>query len=168
MDKIIIKLNDKNVELSNTKITGNELKKNDTELDSCWLYVDIPNQPEQRIIDDEATLNVKNGAGFITIPSSALQEGIIDIAECAKYNRRPPKGQKKYRIKIDGEEYTIDKPHLLGKEILALAGKPWQEFRLQQKFKEGKRESIKPEQDVDFSNKGIERFEAVPEQAQQG
>ena len=97
MDKIIIKLNDKNVELSNTKITGNELKKNDTELDSCWLYVDIPNQPEQRIIDDEATLNVKNGAGFITIPSSALQEGIIDIAECAKYNRRPPKGQKKYR-----------------------------------------------------------------------
>ncbi len=163
--KISIKLNGVEIELSTPKITGSDIRKKDSTMESSQLYADISNQPDQYIADD-FRLIVGNNTCFITIPF--VDEEIIDIEECTKHDRKPPKGQKKYRIKIDGEKYIVERSHLLGKEILALAGKEWQQFGLQQKFKGGKREAIQPEKDVDFANKGVERFETVPKQAQQG
>ena len=55
-----------------------------------------------------------------------------------------------------------------GTEILRLVGKTYNEWSLNQKFCGGRRMSIKPEDSVDFTQKGIERFETVPKQAQQG
>lgn len=164
-NKISIKLNGKSIELSYPKIKGSDICKKDTDLELPKLYVDIQNSPD-RHIEGDWNLIVRGGMCFITIPASP--DDIVDVEECTKNDRKPPKRQSKYRIKIDGEKYISERPHLLGKEILALAGKEWQNFDLQQKFKGGKREAIKPEQEVDLSTKGVERFETVPKQAQQG
>lgn len=142
-NKISIQLNGVNIELDRPKIKGGDICKKDTALESPKLYADITNSPDQ-YIEDVWTLIVRGDEHFITIPKN------------------------KYKIKIDGEKYITEKSHLLGKEILALTGKEWQKFDLQQKFKGGKREPIKPEKKVDLSIEGVERFETVPKQAQQG
>lgn len=163
--KISIQLNGEEIVLSVAKITGHDIRKEDITMESSKLYGDISNQPDQ-LIKDDFRLIVKHKDCFITIPSS--EDGIIDVEECTKHDRKPPKGQNKYRIKIDGDKYITTTSHLLGKGILDLAGKTWQEFGLQQKFKGGKREVIDPNHDVDFSAKGVERFETIPKHPQQG
>lgn len=164
-NKISIQLNGEKIELEHPKIKGGDICNKDIALESPKLYADIRNSPDQHI-KNGWVLIVRDGDCFITIPTTS--DGVIDVEECTKNDRKPPKLQRKYRIKIDGEKYIAEKSDLLGKEILALAGKEWQNFGLQQKFKGGKREEIKPEQKVDFSQKGVERFETVPKQAQQG
>ena len=161
---ILIKIDEKDIELSTTKITGREILERAKKQEHKLYIVG----ESDALIENDDNVTVKNDDCFITIPISALEDGVIDTGECAKHDCIPPKGQKKYRIQIDGEKYIVEQPHLLGKEILALAGKTWQEFSLQQKFKGGKREIIKPEQKVDFSTKGVERFETVPKHPQQG
>ncbi len=164
--KIVIKLNGVDIEIEKAKIEGKDIRLKDQAIGSnSWLYADLDNLPDQKI-EDSFTLIVVQGDCFITIPSA--DDGIIDIEECTNNDRKPPKQQSKYRIKIDGEKYIAKRSHLLGKEILALAGKEWQSFDLQQKLKGGKREVIGPEQKIDLSTKGVERFETVPKEAQQG
>ena len=163
--KISIQLNGEKIELSTAKVTGRDIRKKDITMESSSLYADISNQPDQRI-EDHFKLVVENNDCFITIP--LFEVDVIDVEECAKHDRKPPKGQNKYSIKIDGDKYTTKTSHLPGKEILELAGKTWQEFSLQKKFRGGKREIIKPDTDVDFSAKGVERFETVPKHPQQG
>lgn len=164
-NKISIQLNGENITLTAAKIRGHDIRKKDIALESSKLYADIPNYPDQHIVD-QWTLIVRNNECFITIPTT--NDDITDIEECAKHNRKPPKKQDKYKIKIDGEKYTVESSHLSGEQILNLAGKESQQFSLQQKYIGGKREPITPKQDVDFSAKGIERFETAPKQAQQG
>lgn len=164
-NKISIRLNGVGMDLGYPKIKGSDIRKNDTALESPKLYADIANSPDQHIAD-EWTLIVRDGECFITIPASS--DDIVDIEECTKNDRKPPKRQSQYKIKIDAEKYIAKKSHLLGEEILTLAGKEWQVFNLQQKFKGGKREAIAHDQDVDLATKGVERFETIPKQAQQG
>lgn len=160
------KLNTDNIALEQPKIKILELKQKDTTLDESWLYTDLSSGSGQdQLLKDELRLIVRNGDSFITIP---ISEGAIDIEECAKHDRKPPKNQGKYKIRIDGEKYTVEKPNLLGKEIIELTGKEWQRYDLQQKFKGGKREPIEHDQEVDFSKAGVERFETIPREAQQG
>ena len=71
----------------------------------------------------------------------------IDIEECGKHGRRPPKG-KKYRIRIDGDKYTVSPEYITGTEILGLAGKNFGEWSLNQKLRGGKREKINVDEKV--------------------
>lgn len=164
-NKISIQLNGEKIELDHPKIKGSDICKIDIALESPKLYADISNSPDQHI-KNEWVLIVRDGDCFITIPTTS--DGVIDVEECAKNDRKPPKQQNKYKIKIDGKKYIVEKSYLLGKEILILAGKKWRNNTLNQKFKGGKRESIQPEQKVDLTTKGVERFETTPKQAQQG
>lgn len=164
-NQISIYLNGEPIKLDCSKIKGGDICKKDIALESPQLYADLKNLPDQ-YIKNECTLIVRDGDCFITVPISL--DHIIDIEECTKNNRKPPKGQSKYKIRIDGKKYTVEASHLLGKEILALVNKKSEDFDLQQKFKGGKRKPITPNQDVDFSTKDVERFETIPKHVQQG
>lgn len=160
-----LNLNGFSITLSKPKVTGKEIRENDKVLSNSKLYADLSGLPDQSI-DDDCRLIIRDKDCFITAP--VTDDGSIDVEECTKNDRKPPKKQNKYKIKIDGEKYIADTSHLSGAQILALASKAWQEFSLQQKFKGGKREAIAPDQEVDLATQGVERFETVPKNPQQG
>ena len=155
-------------DLPRAKITGRELKAFDNEHPQGRLFVDIGIGPDVEIPDDMRIL-VQEGNAFFVIPASD-GSGVgdpIDIEDCGKHGRPPPKGQK-YRITIDREKYLVEEEKISGEQILARAGKTSEEWALNQKLAGGKRERIKADDFVDLSQPGIERFETVRRQAQQG
>ncbi|MDE0119102.1 MAG: multiubiquitin domain-containing protein [Bdellovibrionales bacterium] len=147
------------------KIKGCSLKALDSEAKSGdLLYADTDGCPDA-LIPDDITLVVQKNDRFIVIP---CRDKAVDLEECAKKDRKPPKGQKSYRIKIDGEKYKVKEEKINGTEILSLVGKTYKEWSLNQKFCGGRRVPIKLDDFVDLTQKGVERFETVRKQAQQG
>lgn len=151
--------------IKTAKLSGIELRKLDTELDTSKLFADLSDQVDA-CIQDDWVLVIQEKDCYLTIPVGDNET--IDLEECAQHDRKPPKGQKYYKIKIDGDKYKVDKPELTGQEILGLVGKDYQEWTLNQKFRGGRRKPVEEDQDVDFSQPGIERFETIKKQAQQG
>jgi hypothetical protein len=89
-------------------------------------------------------------------------EELVDIEECGKQNRKPPRARK-YRIRVNKERFTVDVPKMTGAEILKLAGKvPPENYKLQQKFHGGKVKTIQLTDVVDFTEPGVERFQTFP------
>jgi len=160
-------LNGKRLEagINTAKLSGLELRKLDTELDNSTLFVDLSGKVDA-FVQDDWILVVQERDCYLTIPAS--DDAAIDLEECARHDRKPPKGQRYYKIKIDGDKYKVDKPALTGREILGLVEKDYQQWTLNQKFRGGRRKPVEEEQEVDFSQPGIERFETVMKQAQQG
>jgi len=92
----------------------------------------------------------------------SLDDEIIDIEWCTLNDHNPPKGRK-YRIIIDREKYVVDKEYDRRRELLILAGKnPPERFQLRQKYKGGKVVTIAYDQEVCFTEKGIEKFKTLP------
>jgi hypothetical protein len=81
---------------------------------------------------------------------------VVDIEIYAKEKKKPL--GKAYRIRVDKVYYVVPKRHITGAEILALAGKLPDKWRLHQKLHGGVMEEIKPDQVVDLAACGIERF----------
>ena len=88
-------------------------------------------------------------------------DDIIDIEQYAKEGRTPPR-RERYRIRIDRERYVVHQPCLDGREILGLAAKKPEEFRLFQKLHGGEMQQVLPDTKVDFTRPGIERFVTLP------
>jgi len=156
------------VSLPKAKITGKELKAFDYEYPEGRLFADIGTGPDAEIADDTKVL-VQEGNAFFVIPASD-GSGVgdpIDIEDCSRGGRPPPKGQK-YRIRIDRDKYTVEEEKITGTQILALAEKTPEEWALNQKLGGGKRERIEADDFVYVSQPGVERFETVRRQAQQG
>ncbi len=154
--------------LPKAKITGKEIKTFDIEHSEGRLFADIATGPDAEIADDTKVL-VQEGNAFFLIPASD-GSGVgdpIDIEDCSRHGRPPPKGQK-YRIRIDREKHTVKEEKITGTQILALGGKTPEEWALNQKLGDGKRERIEADDFVDVSRPGVERFETVRRQAQQG
>ena len=160
-------LNGKRLEadIKTAKLSGLELRKLDTELDASTLFADLSGKVDA-FVQDDWVLVIQESDCYLTIPAGDNEA--IDLEECARHDRKPPKGQKYYKIKIDGDKYKVDKPVLTGREILGLVQKDYQEWTLNQKFRGGRRKPVEEEQEVDFSQPGIERFETIEKQAQQG
>ena len=154
----------RNLFLPKAKITGKALKERDDKFPQGRLFADIEGGVDVEIADD-MTIVVQDMDSYIVIPPASGDA--IDLEECSKNDRRPPKGHK-YRIRIDGEKYTVDSGKITGAGILALVNKREDEWSLNQKLHGGKRERIKANESVDLSRPGIERFETVRRQAQQG
>lgn len=77
--------------------------------------------------------------------------------------------ETEYRIKIDKNEYEVQKQHITGKEILELAGKlPPEQFELRQKMHDGKTQKIALTAVIDLAEPGIERFMTLPLDQQEG
>ena len=69
---------------------------------------------------------------------------------------------------MDREKYVVPSAEVTGANVLALVSKTPEEWSLNQKMHGGRRIRIRPDEIVDLVQPGIERFEAVRRQAQQG
>lgn len=85
----------------------------------------------------------------------------IDVEEFAKAGRPVPHGCR-YRIRIDRERFIVDEPCLTGTEILDLVDKSPCEFMLSQKLRGGEVRKIGPDDKVDLTKPGVERFMTLP------
>ncbi len=149
--------------LGNAKISGRALQDLDVEVQPNKLFVDLTGQVDA-FVKSNFMLVVQDADSYFTIPGD---DDAVDLEKCSRANRKPPKGQK-YKIKIDGEKHTVVKQVLTGEEILAQAEKGYDEWTLNQKLCGGRRKPIEKEESIDLAQPGIERFETVPRQAQQG
>ena len=153
--------------LGKAKTTGKALKEHDKEIPDGRLFVDVEGGVDVEILDD-MTMVLQDGDSYFVIPPSDSDDlDLIDIEECGKHGRPLPKGNS-YRIRVDGEKYRVDSEKISGTAILELAGKNFQEWSLNQKFRGGKREKSKADDEVDLTCPDVERFETVRLQAQQG
>jgi len=92
----------------------------------------------------------------------------VDLETLAKSGQRPPKARR-YRIRIDESYYVVTKPHLTGRELLMLAGKhPPEAFILTEKIRGGAVRTIGLDEVVDLTTPGIERFNTLPREVQEG
>lgn len=154
----------RDIALPQAKITGKALKEQDDKFPQGRLFADIEDGVDVEITDD-MTIVIQDADSYFVIPPAS--DDAIDLEECGKNDRRPPKGHK-YRIRIDGEKHNVDSAEITGIGILALVEKRDDEWSLNQKLNGGKRERIGANDLVDLSRPGIERFETVRRQAQQG
>jgi hypothetical protein len=92
----------------------------------------------------------------------------VDLEEYAKAGKPPSKAQR-YRIRIDDKRYVVTQSSMTGREILVLAGKtPPESFILTQKQHGGALHTVGLDDVVDFTKPGIERFNTLPRQVQEG
>ncbi|VAW79023.1 hypothetical protein MNBD_GAMMA12-350 [hydrothermal vent metagenome] len=92
---------------------------------------------------------------------------VVDLEEYACSGKPLPKRIKYYLIKVDKEKIRVQST-ITAEKILIAAGLDPCEYHLQQKLKGGKREKLEPNQIVDLSKPGVERFESVPKEACNG
>ena len=92
---------------------------------------------------------------------------IIDVEEFGNAGNVPPKGRK-YRIRVDKQHVVFEKEVVTGREILSAVGKDPQRFRLDQKLKGGETRKIEPDQEVDLTTPGLERFMTLPLDSREG
>lgn len=149
------------------KITGKTLKERDEKFPQGRLFVDISDGADIEIADDIVLVVQDADSYFVIPPPTDGEKKAIDVEECGKYERRPPRGHK-YRIRIDGEKYVVGSTEITGTEILTLVEKNPAEWSLNQKLHGGRRIRIESDETVNLAQCGIERFETVRRQAQQG
>ena len=93
---------------------------------------------------------------------------VADLEALAKSDKKPPKA-KKYRIRIDKEHFVVEKPGLIGRELLVLAGKQPERYDIFQMIRKNpKPVKILLDEYVDFTTKGIERFVTLPKEQKDG
>jgi E2/UBC family protein E/multiubiquitin len=93
---------------------------------------------------------------------------LVDLEEYAKSGKKPPKA-KAYRIKIDKVKYTVHQSVITGRELLALAGKTPDKFKIyQQMHGGGQPQQIEPDRKVDLTTPGVEKFKTLPMDAIDG
>lgn len=91
---------------------------------------------------------------------------VIDIEIYAKEGKKVPHDHD-YKIKIDKVQYTVSKAIITGRELLTLAGKTPEQFILRQKIN-GQVVRIEPNQEVDLTAPGVERFMTIPNEVTEG
>lgn len=92
---------------------------------------------------------------------------VVDLEEYASSGKPIPKRVKYYLIKVDKDKIRVQSP-ITAKGILVAVGLNPCEYHLQQKFKGGKRKKLEPDEEVDLTTPGVERFETVPTEACNG
>lgn len=71
---------------------------------------------------------------------------------------KPPKA-KKYIIRVDKTKITVEVTTMKGRQILERAGKtPAEQYKLTQKMHDGSAKTIGLDDEVDFTEPGVERF----------
>ena len=114
----------------------------------------------------EAAAVVRGPDGHAEVVEVVLLE-IQDLAEHARHNTRPGKA-KRYRIVVDREPREVEAHGMTGEQILKLVGKSPDKFTLTQKLHGGHREKVAADEYVDFTARGVERFETAPRSATNG
>lgn len=86
-----------------------------------------------------------------------IEEDVIDVEEFARAGKPVPKG-KRYRIRIDKEKFVVSQPTITGKELLSLVGKTPDKYNVYLHVHGGQTKLIKPDEKVDLTAPGVERF----------
>lgn len=90
-----------------------------------------------------------------------MQEEIIKLEEYSKEGKPVPSGRR-YEIRIDKDNYVVDRECMTGRELLELAKKvPYTKFQINQKTR-GAVVKIGYDEKVCFTDPGIERFMTIP------
>lgn len=91
-----------------------------------------------------------------------------DLEQLARAGKAPPRARR-YRIRIDDQHFVVNEPSMTGREILVLAGKtPPESFILTQKIRGAGVHTIGVDDVVDFTRPGVERFNTLPREVQEG
>lgn len=121
----------------------------------------LPNQfNHSKNMSDNNKSNVSNDDGLV-------EE--VDLEQVAKAGGKPAPKAKRYRIRIDDQYYVVHQPSMTGADLLKLASKtPPENFILTEKLRGGVIKTIGLADVVDFTTPGIERFNTLPRQVQEG
>lgn len=82
---------------------------------------------------------------------------VIEIEVFAREGKPVPKN-KHYKIRVDKEIKVVRQHTISGREILALVGKTPEQYHLYQHFHKSQTKLIQPDEVVDLTIHGIERF----------
>ncbi len=166
------------------KVAAEDLAKRDPEVACGRLFATVsenpsedPNQDQHQAPDEGlhveiavgTTIVVQSTDSYFVVPhpEDAPDETFIDIEECTKYERPPPRWHR-YRIRVDHKKFVVEKRVVSGAEVLGLVEKRPADWALNQKLRGGRRIRIEAHEEVDLAEPGVERFETVRRQAQQG
>jgi hypothetical protein len=93
----------------------------------------------------------------------------LDLEDFAKTNEGlAAPAARRYKIRIDKTTVTVDKPILTGREILALVNKTPEQYKLYEHIRGKQPIPIKPEQEVNLSEPGVERFTTMARDTTEG
>ena len=159
-------LNGQVVEFGEAKTTGREIKANDHEFPNGRLFIESVDDVDVEVLDD-MTIVVRETDTYFVVPPSTEGDDAIDLEECAKHGRRPPRGHA-YRVRVDGAKFTVESGTTTRAKVLALVNKNAQDWSLNQKLHGGRRLRIERDDVINLCEPGMERFETVRRQAQQG
>ncbi len=148
---------DKELCFNKAKITTEELLGlADKNQKTHQVFLDLPNLPDI-LLPNNSHIIAGSSWNAMLIP---IEGEAFDIECC---NVIPDEPAAKYKIKIDGDKYTTDKPHLLGRELLELAGKEnVEQHSLHLILKCGGTELVELDDKVDFTKPGIEKLFTIP------
>jgi hypothetical protein len=82
---------------------------------------------------------------------------IIDLEEFARAGKSVPPG-KRYRIRVDKDNFEVESAELTGAQILALVNKTADKYNLYQHIRGGQTKGIGPNDPVNLTEPGVERF----------
>lgn len=95
-------------------------------------------------------------------------EEVIDLEEYARQGKRPPLA-KGYRLKVNGDPFTIFEPKPTGRAVLTVAGLlPAENYTLRVKLAGEKPRKVGLDEKVDLRHPGVEKFKALPRDQTEG
>lgn len=162
----------RDVAVAGGKIAAEDLRKHDVEVASGRLFAVLGEDREEGAhveLVDGTTIVVQSTDSYFVVPhpEDAPGETAVDVEECTKYERRPPRWHR-YRIRVDRAKFIVEKRMVSGAQVLGLVEKRPFDWALNQKLRGGRRIRIEAHEEVDLAEPGMERFETVRRQAQQG
>lgn len=154
------------------KVAAEDLVKRDVEVACGRLFATIGEKSGGYAhveIPKGTVIVVQSTDSYVVVPhpEDAPGETAVDIEECTKYERRPPRWHR-YRIRVDRTKFVVEKRVVSGADVLGLLEKRPADWALNQKLRGGRRIRIEAGEEVDLAKPGVERFETVRRQAQQG
>ena len=155
------------LQLLQAKISGRALRENDEEFPQGRLFLVLEEEELDAEIGDDAVVVVREEDAYLVIPRGEGDDDAVDVEECGRHGRRVPR-HRQYRIRIDREKRIVETREITGRQILELVGKSYHEWALNRKLPDARRVRVEPDETVDLAEPGVERFETVRRQAQQG
>lgn len=160
-------LNSEAIAFQVAKVTGRVLKESDNEFPTGRLFVESVENIDIEV-PNEAALVVQDADTYFVVPPSSEGGDAVDVEECRKHGRRPPRGGHTYCIRIDATKHYLESGTITGTQLLALVDKNHQDWSLNRKEPGGRRLRVQPDEVIDLCALEVERFETVRRQAQQG
>jgi hypothetical protein len=92
---------------------------------------------------------------------------VVELEEFARQGKQPPHA-KHYAFRVDKQRIVVDTPRIDGTDILAKVEKTPAQFKLYQHIRGHQPILIGPDQVVDLTAKGVERFTTMPKDTTEG